>query len=97
KGAPIAGLADGVEVASVAIRAADGVVLPATAVDDAVACRVGRAVGAGRRVLLHVLDLSKTGLLAPSRACVDTLVRRHGAALDVLVDACQARLSAASV
>lgn len=97
KGTQVAGLGDRVTVASVAIRSPDGAVRPLAAIDDAVAQIAGQAVGAGRRVLLHILDLSKTGLLAPSRACVEQLQRRHGAAIDVLVDACQARLSAASL
>ena len=97
KGAPIDGLADGVTVASVAIRARDGAVRPVADVDADVERLAAHAVGAGRRVLLHILDLSKTGLLAPSAACVAAVRRRHGAAIDVLVDACQARLSGASV
>lgn len=97
KGDAVAGLGDGVTVESVAIRAPDGAVRPLAAIDDEVTEVATRAVAAGRRVLLHILDLSKTGLLAPSRACVARLQARHGAALDVLVDACQARLSAASL
>jgi len=97
KGTQVAGLGDGVTIASVAIRSRDGAVRPVEAVDDEVARVATAAVGAGRRVLLHILDLSKTGLLAPSRACVAQLQRRHGTAIDVLVDACQARLSAASL
>jgi hypothetical protein len=97
KGTPIDGLADGVTVASVAIRARDGAVRPGAEVDADVERLADHAVAAGRRVLLHILDLSKTGLLAPSAACVEAVRRRHGAAVDVLVDACQARLSGASV
>jgi hypothetical protein len=97
KGASIDGLGDGVTVATVAIRQRDGTVRPAADVDDDVAHETAQAVGAGRRVLLHILDLSKTGLLAPSSGCVDEIRARHGASVDVLVDACQARLGAASV
>jgi hypothetical protein len=97
KGAPIDGLADGVTVASVAIRTRDGAVRSSADIDADVERLADHAVGAGRRVLLHILDLSKTGLLAPGAACVETVRRRHGAAVDVLVDACQARLSAATV
>jgi hypothetical protein len=38
-------------------------------------------------------DVSKTGLLAPSLACIDTLRSSRSDRLDVLVDACQFRLS----
>ncbi len=43
-------------------------------------------------MLLHLLDLSKTGLLAPSLACLERLQAAHGRHLDIVVDACQARL-----
>ncbi len=43
-------------------------------------------------MLLHLLDLSKTGLLAPSLGCLRRLRAVHGEAIDVVVDACQARL-----
>jgi hypothetical protein len=40
-----------------------------------------------------VLDASKTGLVAPQPAYAADLKRRYGDALDVVVDACQLRLS----
>ncbi len=97
RGAVIAGLGEAVSLASVAIRAPDGAVRDPDAVDADVARAAHAATASGRRVLLHILDVSKTGLLAPSAAAVARLVACHGSALDVLVDACQARLSAASV
>jgi hypothetical protein len=97
KGARIAGLADDVELAAVALREPTGTARLRVIVDAEVEHAVCQAIEAGRRVLLHVLDVSKTGLLAPSAACIARLRDQHGDALDVLVDACQARLSAASV
>jgi hypothetical protein len=48
-------------------------------------------------VLLVLLDVSKTGLVAPSADCAIRLKQRYGAALTVLVDACQFRLSTESL
>src|SRR5581483_6111424 len=70
KGAPVAGLGDGVTLATVAIRTPDGAVRPAAEIDADVLEAAERAVAAGRRVLLHGLDVSKTGLLAPSADCL---------------------------
>ncbi|HXA39187.1 MAG TPA: hypothetical protein VNW53_09320 [Phenylobacterium sp.] len=59
------------------------------------ACR--RALSAGRRVMLVLVDVSKTGLIAPSPACARDLKQRYGDRLTVLVDACQFRLSPRSL
>ena len=48
----------------------------------------------GRRVLLTVADVSKTGLISPSLETVLALRRRFPRTLEVLIDACQFRLSA---
>jgi hypothetical protein len=55
------------------------------------------ALAQGRRVLLVLADVSKTGLIAPSLACVTALQRRWPDALDILVDACQFRLAPATL
>ena len=54
---------------------------------------VDAAICAGRRVLLHVVDCSKTGLLAPGLGLVRRVKQRHGDAVDVVVDASQLRAS----
>jgi len=51
----------------------------------------------GRRVLLTVADVSKTGLISPGLDTVLALRRRFPHTLEVLVDACQFRLSAATL
>jgi hypothetical protein len=97
KGALIAGMRDDIVRADLAVRHPDGTLIPPAEVDAACERLVGEAVAAGRRVLLHYLDLSKTGLLAPSIECVARLGRRHRGSIDVVVDGCQARLTAARV
>ncbi|BBP03869.1 hypothetical protein TPL01_04400 [Sulfuriferula plumbiphila] len=82
-----------IEVVAVPIRLADGTPRPPAAVDAAVESLATSAVAQGRRVLLILTDVSKTGLLAPSLACIAALQRRWPDTLDILVDACQFRLA----
>jgi hypothetical protein len=95
-GAPLLG-SHGVDVVSIPAREADGSVRAVAEVTDDLEQAVEAAVRAGRRVLLTVVDVSKTGLLSPSLDCVLGLRRRWGAALDVLVDGCQFRLAPATL
>ena len=55
------------------------------------------AIARGERVLLHAVDVSKTGLLAPRLALLHELRRTHGSKFDLVIDACQTRLSPASI
>jgi hypothetical protein len=58
---------------------------------------MAQGIAAGRRVILHGLDLSKTGLLAPRPAFLAELRATYGQGFDIVLDACQARLSPASI
>jgi hypothetical protein len=58
---------------------------------------VAAGIAAGRRVILHALDLSKTGLLAPRPTFLAALRKEFADKFDIVVDACQTRLSAKSV
>lgn len=91
-GAPIAG-SNALEVVSVPIRLADGTPRPLGDIDAEVETLVGSAVAQGRRALLILVDQSKTGLIAPSPACVAALHRSLPGSVDVLVDACQFRIA----
>ena len=82
---------------AVALREADGSLRSTDAVDADFAAGVEQVLRAGRRCLLVLTDLSKTGLLAPTPACVARLRKRHGERLEVLVDACQFRLAPATL
>ncbi|MDO9167778.1 MAG: hypothetical protein Q7U18_01610 [Methylobacter sp.] len=81
-----------VEVVQVSIRLDDGTPRPLSAIDDEVEALVNKAVASDRRVLLILVDQSKTGLIAPSPACVIALHRRFTDNIEVLVDACQFRI-----
>ncbi len=96
QGAAISGGA-ALEVVSVALRDGDGGTRQTAAVDAEVETLVATAVALGQRVLLILVDVSKTGLIAPSPACVLTLRQRFAKSIDVLVDACQFRIAPSSV
>lgn len=90
-------MAEAVEVAAVAVRHGDGNLREAAEVDAEIESLVIRATAAGRRVLLVLSDVSKTGLISPSPACVLALRRRFADDVEVLVDACQFRLAPATL
>lgn len=97
RAAPIEGYRPDTELVSVPLRDEDGVPRPLDSVEADIAAAVAGAVAAGRRVILHALDLSKTGLLAPSMTLLRDLRSRFGDALDIVVDACQLRIAPARV
>ncbi len=84
------GCAD-VEVEAVAIRDESGQPRDSKAIDDEAAACVARALAAGRDVLLHVLDRSKTGLAGVTRQMARELVVGASGRVCVVVDACQLR------
>lgn len=79
-----------VEVVTVPLRFTDGAARPIADIDADVISLVDEAVD--KRVLLIMVDQSKTGLIAPSPACAAQLLCRD--LVDVMVDACQFRISA---
>jgi hypothetical protein len=85
------------QVMSVPLREPDGALRSPELVDRDVEIACARAVRARRSVLLVVLDVSKTGLAGPSADCAERMKRRFGTAVEVLVDACQFRLSVAAL
>ena len=82
---------------AVALRDADGALRQPAAVIAQCERLVEVAVAQGRRVLLHCVDVSKTGLLAPETRALQALQAHHPDHVDVVVDACQSRLSAPRV
>jgi hypothetical protein len=94
---PIAGFRPDTALRNIALRAPGGGLRAMDDVEAEIARAVGEGLSAGRRVIVHALDLSKTGLLAPRVEFLGHLRARFGAAFDIVVDACQARLSPTSV
>lgn len=95
--APVAGFRPDTTLAPICLRDDTGRIRPAEAVDADITAALTAGLAAGARVILHVLDLSKTGLLAPRHELLRALRARFGAGFDIVVDACQARLSRQSV
>jgi selenocysteine lyase/cysteine desulfurase len=93
KGEMLAGMKDDVTLLGIPLRDAGGALRPDGVVDGAVADAVARAVAAGSRVLLHAMDSSKFGWRAPSLALLGDIARAHGDRVQIVVDACQMRLS----
>jgi hypothetical protein len=91
-GARISG-AGATETVEIAARAADGSPRQAATIDADAEALVAEAATAGRRVLLNLIDVSKTGMIVPSLTCALELRRRFPAAVEVLVDGCQFRLA----
>ncbi|TWB59350.1 hypothetical protein [Bradyrhizobium sacchari] len=90
KDGAVAGLA-GDSVAVPLLEVAPDVAVRADA-DAAVMRAIEDSLGQGRCILLHIMDSSKLGWRAPSAACLDEIARRWPRKVQVVVDACQARL-----
>jgi hypothetical protein len=85
------------ETLALEIRNGDGAMRTPTEIDaDALAC-VDEALAAGRDVVLHVLDTSKTGQGGPSRELARTIACAASDRVIVVVDACQLRCSIADI
>lgn len=89
----LAGFPEQTRLLGIAIRNPDGSPRDATALDDEVRCCVMREVAEGRHVILHQLDMSKTGLIGPCHALLEELAGLYPEQLTFVVDACQARLA----
>jgi hypothetical protein len=93
KGEPIAGLA--CAAVTVAARDPHGRARPLAEIDAEVASAAASAVRAGNGVVLHAMDHSKLGSRGPSLACLREIRALAPGAVQVVVDACQARLGRA--
>lgn len=97
KGLLIDGFPSDAQHVALPLRARGGVRVPDDALFAACAQQITHAMQAGRRVLLYVLHVSKTGQLVLPADKVRALCALYPAGVDVLVDACQARLRPESV
>ncbi|WP_372783837.1 hypothetical protein [Phenylobacterium sp.] len=95
-GEPLAGAVCG-EAIGIPVREPSGVPRPTEAVDADFERACALAIEGGARVLLSLVDVSKTGLVAPSPDCASRLKARFAGAVSVLVDACQFRISNATL
>jgi hypothetical protein len=92
KGEAIAGLSEEVEGLAVPARDARGALRADRALDEAVAAAVANLRAERKRVLLFAMDSSKLGLRAPSLDYLRMLAAAPDGNVQVVIDACQARL-----
>ncbi|MBR0704202.1 hypothetical protein JQ599_30145 [Bradyrhizobium diazoefficiens] len=90
KDGAIAGLA-GASLALPLLQAEPGIAMRGEA-DAAVLQAVETVIAQGAPVLLQIIDASKLGWRAPSAACLDEIAQRWPRKVQIVVDACQARL-----
>jgi hypothetical protein len=97
-GAPIPGLdVDRLDWVDVEIRDRDGRARRGFDIDAEIEAHVEYGLDRGRRVIVHVIAGSKTGLHHPEAAWVRRYREGHPGELRVVVDAAQGRLTAATV
>ncbi|MEL7188855.1 MAG: hypothetical protein AAGK17_04825 [Pseudomonadota bacterium] len=82
-----------IRVETIPMRSETGAVIGEDAHADLLDKAICAAVDAGERPLLHVVHRSKTGLVLPSWPVLSRLAATHGDNLDIIVDACQGRIS----
>ncbi|MGY5811120.1 hypothetical protein ACXHXG_25890 [Rhizobium sp. LEGMi198b] len=82
---------------TVAVRNPDGTLRSEEEIELELRGLIELARAAELRCLLVVTDVSKTSLLAPGLETVFRLKARFGAMLDIMIDACQFRVSGATI
>lgn len=87
----------GLQLHTVGLRLPDGRLRTEADLAQAWEFQAEEALRTGKNLLVIVLDVSKTGLLAPSPIWVLDLMQRHPGRVSVLVDACQARIAGSSL
>ncbi len=94
KGDCIAGYEEyDIQLNSVPVRDNKGEILPVSVVIDDVEAKIREAVASDRRVLLHLVYRTKTGIVSPCFRSVQNLLKQFPQGVDVVVDACQYRMS----
>jgi hypothetical protein len=93
KAEPICTRAGTVSSISLALRDENGDVRSRAENDKLVVDAVERAIAAGSKILLQVMDSSKLGWRLPGDQCVLDIVARWPGRVQVVVDACQMRSS----
>lgn len=97
-GEPVPGFGDTrVEMIDIPVRDQQGRPRPSSEIAARMDGAIAGAAAAGRHVLVHVVHGSKTGLILPSLDDIDAIGRRHGEAVTLLVDACQARITSPAI
>ncbi|WP_051528547.1 hypothetical protein [Asaia astilbis] len=93
KAAPLEGFPAQTRLLGLAIRNPDGSPRDPQALDEDVRCCVMQELDQGHHVILHQLDMSKTGLVGPGQALMEELAGLYPDRITMVIDACQARLA----
>lgn len=92
KSEKIAGFPAGTQLVTAPLRTENGELNSRQNIFHICQQQIHKAIQAGQRVLLYLLDTSKTGQLVPDIQVVQALCHTYPGQIDVVVDACQARL-----
>ena len=84
-------------ITHVALRERNGALRTQQLIEADMVQHVTQGVTAGQHVILIAIDVSKSGILAPSPRLLAQLSQRYTQQLTVLVDACQLRLAPSTV
>ncbi len=98
KGAQLPGFdPNRVHVVTLKARSDDGPVRSEDNYATALLTLAGEVIAAGGRPLVHIIHRSKTGIITPTLPVIDRLLAVHGDAVDLVVDACQGRISPGAI
>lgn len=98
KGAPLPGFAaDRIDVITLQSRSPAGPVRDEDDYAAALLDAAGAVIASGGRPLVHIIHRSKTGIITPTLPVIDQLLAVHGSAVDLVVDACQGRISPGAI
>lgn len=93
-GESIAGFHAGmISTANIEIRHKDGSVRDEGAIYADFCAETEQAIDQGKRVIIHTIHRTKTGLITPEIEQIKQLVKSYGDHVDVVVDCCQGRVS----
>jgi hypothetical protein len=97
-GEPVPGLGGAtLDLIDIPVRDRMGRVRPSAYIAARMEASIAAAARASRHSLVHVVHGSKTGLILPDLADIDRLAAANGESATLVVDACQARITAAAV
>ncbi|HEV2817263.1 MAG TPA: hypothetical protein VGW40_08615 [Allosphingosinicella sp.] len=97
-GDPVPGLGGAtLDLIDIPVRDRMGRVRPSTYIAARMDGSIAAAARASRHSLVHVVHGSKTGLILPELGDIDRLAAGHKERATLVVDACQARITAAAV
>lgn len=98
KGAHLLGFgADRIAIQTLKTRTDDGPVRNDSEYTALLLEAAGQIIANGGRPLVHIIHRSKTGIVTPGLSAVDALLGAYGEAVDLVVDACQGRISSDTI